>query len=180
MKLLYMLGLILSISFPSCAQKEKSNSVDKQQSTANSKTTTYYFIRHAEKDRRDPANSDPNLTQEGKNRAQNWSTVFQDIKFDAIYATKYNRTKQTAQATATRQNLKVMMYDPNTLFSSKFAKATEGKTVLVVGHSNTTPAFVNAIIKKKKYSDIDDNDNSKLFIVSLSKKNLIDQVLTIN
>jgi len=33
--------------------------------------TTYYLIRHAEKERIDPSNRDPHLTIEGKERAEN-------------------------------------------------------------------------------------------------------------
>jgi len=42
-----------------------------------------------------------------------------------------------------------------------------GKTVLVVGHSNTTPQFVNKIIGKEEYIDIDDLNNSNLYIVTI-------------
>ena len=55
------------------------------------------------------------------------------------------------------------------MYDSIFQKNTAGKTVLVVGHSNTTPAFVNKIIGEKKYKDIDENDNASLFIVTITK-----------
>ena len=57
---------------------------------------------------------------------------------------------------------------------------TKGKTVLVVGHSNTTPAFVNAVIKQKKYQDIDDNNNGNIYIVTIIDGKISDTVLTIN
>ena len=41
-----------------------------------------------------------------------------------------------------------------------------GKTVLVVGHSNTTPQFVNAILGTKQYTDIQDDNNVNLYIVT--------------
>ena len=40
-----------------------------------------------------------------------------------------------------------------------------GKTVLVVGHSNTTPEFVNALIKNDFYDQIEDNNNGNLYYV---------------
>jgi len=52
--------------------------------------TTYYFIRHAEKDRSYTTNKNPYLTEKGKNRAENWSTVFENVDFDLIYSTKYD------------------------------------------------------------------------------------------
>ena len=47
-----------------------------------SEVTTYYFIRHAEKVRADKTDRNPNLTEKGMSRAQNWSTVFGNIDFD--------------------------------------------------------------------------------------------------
>ncbi|SDS52563.1 Broad specificity phosphatase PhoE [Formosa sp. Hel1_31_208] len=143
-------------------------------------TTTYYLIRHAEKDRSDKSNRNPELTEIGKTRAKRWNEVFQHITFDAIYSTKYNRTIQTALPTAEQNKLEIAHYDPRNLYSEEFAEATNGKTVLVVGHSNTTPAFVNAILGIKKYQDIDDNNNGNLYIITISDGHIIDQVLTIN
>ncbi|TJY36056.1 SixA phosphatase family protein [Pontimicrobium aquaticum] len=156
----YYLILLLAITFslPSLAQDTSNNQ----------ETTTYYFIRHAEKDRSDKTNKDPNLKQEGILRAAKWSLVFENITFDAVYSTNYNRTKQTAQPTAEKKGLEVTIYDPRQLFSEEFANNTKGKTVLVVGHSNTTPAFVNAVLGKKKYDNIDDNNNANLYIVTIS------------
>ena len=158
MKRLFILCFAIFLALPSYAQ-ESQNEVE---------TTTYYFIRHAEKDRSDKANRDPNLTQEGILRAAKWSLVFENVDFDAVYSTNYNRTKQTAQPTAEKQGLEVQIYDPRQLFSEEFANRTKGQTVLVVGHSNTTPAFVNAVLGKKKHDNIDDNNNANLYIVTIS------------
>lgn len=172
MKSLITLLLVITLSLPSFAQ-------EKMESTE-STTTTYYLIRHAEKDRSDKTNRNPDLTEAGKTRAIHWSEIFQNVKFDAVYSTKYNRTMQTATPTAKKNELELEFYDPRALYSDDFAKATEGKIVLVVGHSNTTPAFVNMILKEKKYKDIDDNNNGNLYIITISEGKIIDQVLTIN
>lgn len=134
---------------------------------AQAEVTTYYFIRHAEKDRSDAANKNPNLTDQGKKRAQDWATILKDIELDAVYSTNYNRTMQTAAPTAKDHNLEVLDYDPRTLYSDDFKKETLGKTTLVVGHSNTTPAFVNTILKEKKYENIDDRNNGNLYVVTI-------------
>lgn len=143
-------------------------------------TTTYYFIRHAEKDRTDPSDKNPHLTEIGKARAIHWSNNLSEVKFDAVYSTDYNRTKETAQPTATKNHLDLTIYDPNTMDVTSFMKDTKGQTILIVGHSNTTPAFVNKILGKNKYQDIDDNNNGNLYIVTLSGDKIIDQVLVIN
>lgn len=133
--------------------------------------TTYYFIRHAEKDRSDETNKDPELKEKGIQRADNWSVVFENVNFDAIYSTKFHRTIQTAQPTATKQELEIQFYSPNHLNDDNFKANTKGKTVLVVGHSNTTPQFVNDILSKYMYEDIDDLNNDNLYIVTISGKN---------
>lgn len=158
MKQYLILLLVITFALPSCAQDSQNNQ----------ETTTYYFIRHAEKDRSDKTNKDPNLIQKGILRAAKWSLVFENIDFDAVYSTNYNRTKQTAQPTAEKKGLEVKIYDPRQLFSEAFANNTRGKTVLIVGHSNTTPAFVNAVLGAKKYDDIDDSNNANLYIVTIS------------
>ncbi len=129
--------------------------------------TIYYFIRHAEKIRTDTTNKNPNLTEKGVLRAKNWSTVFKNIKFDAIFSTNYNRTVQTATPTAKNNNLEIQFYNPRELYSEEFQLQTKGKIVLIVGHSNTTPIFVNTILEKEKYPLIDDTNNSDLYIVTI-------------
>ena len=44
----------------------------------------------------------------------------------------------------------------------------KGKTVLIVGHSNTTPVFANNILGDKIYENMEDNDNASLYIVTLT------------
>ncbi|RLD29411.1 MAG: phosphoglycerate mutase [Bacteroidetes bacterium] len=142
-------------------------------------TTTYYFIRHAEKDRSDANNTNPNLIQNGILRAAKWSYVLEHVTFDAVYSTDYNRTKQTAQPTAEKNNLDISIYNPRTLYSEDFIKNTKGKTVLIVGHSNTTPMFVNTILGKEKYESIDDSNNANLYIVTISSSGEISDTLLV-
>ncbi|MEO0585691.1 MAG: phosphoglycerate mutase family protein, partial [Bacteroidota bacterium] len=138
---------------------------------------SYYLIRHAEKQRTDPNNHDPELTKEGHERAEKWAQILQDIPLDAVYSTDYKRTISTAQPTADDQSLEIKSYNPRALFSPAFQKETAGKTVLVVGHSNTTPVFVNKIIGKEKYPHMDDGDNGSLYIVTIVGKAVTDVVL---
>ena len=130
-------------------------------------TTTYYLIRHAEKDRTDKTNRNPNLNFEGEKRAQKWSEYFNNIDLDAVYSTNYNRTIETATPTAMSKKLEIIKYDPRKMYDSIFQQNTKGKTVLVVGHSNTTPVFANKILGEKKYENIDDNNNANLYIVTI-------------
>ena len=131
-------------------------------------TSTYYLIRHAEKDRSDGANKDPDLTHEGLIRADHWSKFFERYKIDAIYSTNYKRTLNTAKPTALANNLEIITYRPSQIDYAQFIKDTKGRNVLIVGHSNTTPGFVNQLIGKEVYHDIDDNNNANLYIVTIT------------
>jgi len=148
--------------------------------TAEKETTTYYLIRHAEKDRSDTSNKNPNLTEAGHERALRWASYFDDFDLDAVYSTEYNRTQQTAAPTAEMKALSVQSYDPRNLFDDEFKSVTINKTVLIVGHSNTTPAFVNAIVGAQTYEDMADNDNSTLYKVMIADKATTVEILKVD
>ena len=149
-------------------------------SAQENEVTTYYFIRHAEKVRKGKSNDNPSLKRKGIKRAKKWSVVFENIPFDVIYSTNYKRTIQTATPTAKSKDLEVQFYNPRELYSSEFKDHTKGKTVLVVGHSNTTPQFVNKILGIKKYAAIEDNNNANLYILTISDNILSDALLKID
>ena len=130
-------------------------------------TSTFYFIRHAEKDRTDPENPDPELNQDGLDRAIRWAEVFDAIPLDVVYSTNYERTSMTAAPTSVKKDIDIKYYDPSSLDMEEFKLVNEGKNVLVVGHSNTTPMLVNKMIDLEKYDQMDDSDNSSLFIVRI-------------
>jgi 2,3-bisphosphoglycerate-dependent phosphoglycerate mutase len=132
------------------------------------KTTTYYLIRHAEKDRTDTLNKNPNLNKKGQERAKKWANYFKNIDLEAVYSTEYERTMQTAKRSADSKNLEVQNYDPEKMYDAVFQKETKGKKVLIVGHSNTTPVFVNKILGEKKYENMNDTDNASIYIVIIT------------
>ena len=88
------------------------NAQEKAKNNSETTVTTYYFIRHAEKDRTDKTDRDPHLIDIGLERAEKWNAILANIKFDFVYSTNYNRTKETAQPTATKNNLEITLYDP--------------------------------------------------------------------
>lgn len=144
------------------------------------KTTTYYLIRHAEKDQSDKTNRDPHLTEKGQKRAKNWANILKDVNFDMVYSTNYYRTKETATPTAKAKDLKITYYNPRNLNSKEFLKQTKGKTVLIVGHSNSTPMLTNALLGEKKYDQISEDNNSNLYIVTVTEKEKTSTLLKID
>ncbi len=159
MRNILLLSMVVILVF-SCKSEKK------EEANPTPETTVYYLIRHAEKDR-STSNQDPSLTEIGLERAANWAEIFAPINFDQIYSTAYKRTQQTALPTASKKKLDIQSYDPDNLYDENFKIKTKGKTVLIVGHSNTTPAFVNTILGEQKFDQLDDRDNGKLFIVTL-------------
>lgn len=129
--------------------------------------STFYFIRHAEKDRSDLENDDPELNQDGLGRSVRWAEVMGPIELDAIYTTDYERTSMTAAPTSIKKEITVQYYNLQDINIEEFKSNNLGSNVLVVGHSNTTPDFVNKMIGVEKYEPMDDYNNGSLFIVRI-------------
>ena len=129
--------------------------------------STYYLIRHAEKDRSDKTNRNPDLTAKGHERAVKWSEVLTKFGIDAVYSTNYNRTLHTAKPTADTNDLKIKTYHPFKIDMEAFRKETVGKDIFIVGHSNTTAAFANKLIGSEVYAEIEDDNNANLYIVTV-------------
>ena len=142
--------------------------------------STFYFIRHAEKDRSNPEDVDPELNQKGLGRAMHWAEILNEVSLDAVYTTDYERTRMTAAPVAIKQELTEQYYNPQNLDIEAFQLENLGKNVLVVGHSNTTPNLVNQMIGEEKYDPMDDYDNGSLFIVTVINGQAIDQRLVFN
>ncbi|MBO3117381.1 nuclear transport factor 2 family protein [Winogradskyella sp. DF17] len=144
------------------------------------KPTTYYLIRHAEKDLRNKSNRNPHLSEVGIARANNWAKIFGAAEFDMVYSTDYFRTKETAAPIAKANNLEVTLYDPRDFNPEDFKRKTNGKTVLIVGHSNTTPMLSNSFIKDKKYQQISEDVYGNVYIVNLDKDNVNSILLSLD
>ena len=114
--------LLVFIVLISCTSNTKKKITDND-------TTTYFLIRHAEKDRTDATNKNPNLTPEGEQRAKKWAKYFEKINLDAVYSTSYNRTMQTSKPTAESKKLAIINYNPRDMYDANFQKNTAGKTV---------------------------------------------------
>lgn len=142
--------------------------------------TTIYLIRHAEKDRTDPQNPDPELNQKGLGRAMHWAEIFDDIALDLVYSTDYERTSMTAAPVSVKKDIPVEYYDPKNIDIQDFKLKNLGKRILVVGHSNTIPEMVNGLIGEEEYAQMDDTDNGSLFIVNLIGSQSFSSRLRIN
>lgn len=134
------------------------------------RATTVILVRHAEK-AAEPAN-DPPLTLAGETRARDlWSAV-KDAGVSSVITTQYARTKATAQPTAAALHLtpEVIAAGGATTHPQDVATAVRkhaGQTVLVVGHSNTIPAIVEALGAPRP-APICDPEYDNLFVVTIA------------
>lgn len=149
--------------FVSCKEEPQ---VQTAVETAAPEVTSFFFIRHAEKDLSNPEDPDPELSQKGLGRAMHWAEILNDVPMDAIYSTDYARTSMTAAPTAVKQDVTVQYYDPGSLDIQAFLAENTGKNVLVVGHSNTTPELVNRMIGEERFGNMEEDDNGSLFVVT--------------
>lgn len=169
-----VLFIIIALSF-SCKENPVQDISQDQKSIS-----TFYLIRHAEKDRSNPEDADPELNQKGLGRAMHWAEILDAVPLDAIYSTDYNRTSMTAAPTSVKKNIDVQYYDPRIVDFNQFKADNLNKNVLVVGHSNTTPEFVNQLLGEEKYSAINDSENGTLFIVQIVNGVATDTKLVFN
>lgn len=134
-------------------------------------TTTIIFVRHAEK-AAVPAD-DPELTPEGRERAEELARQMRDADviqgIDAVYATPYRRTQQTAQPVAAALDLPITTYDEddNEAVLADILEKHKGKIILVVGHSNTLPGLIADLGASKRVPPIDDEEYDNLYLVSI-------------
>ena len=138
----------------------------------NAQTTKYIIIRHAEKDTTladaKMMASDPPLNSIGETRALSLVDKFKVHKINQIYSTNYIRTKTTAAPIAKAENLNIAIYDPrklDTFATQLMSSENNGKTFLIVGHSNSSPKLVNLLIKKDQFKDLDESIYDTYWIV---------------
>ena len=105
---------------------------------------------------------------------------FNNLGIDHVYSTDYKRTMQTALPFANSNELKINIYSPSKINYEDFLVTTTGNKVLIVGHSDTTPTFANELIKENVYPQMDDSNNSNLYIVSICGDEINHEVIKIN
>jgi broad specificity phosphatase PhoE len=119
---------------------------------ASAQTTVVILVRHAEQDA--AAGQDPPLSAAGRARADSLVRALRGAGISAIYHTQFRRTTETAKVAADS------LHVPTTEFATQAGQAPQqhaaalaadvlarhkGRTVLVVGHSNTVPLIAAAL-----------------------------------
>jgi len=139
------------------------------QQSISAQTTKIWVVRHAEKDVSDPKEKDPDLSPEGKERAQALAKYLKGEQLDSIFSTNYKRTKLTGYPTADKIGLNIKTYDPTTqkAFVEGLIKNAKGKKMLIIGHSNTVQELLVAFGAEKPVKDLTDDDYDYIFLLTI-------------
>jgi broad specificity phosphatase PhoE len=135
--------------------------------------TIVIVTRHAEK-AQDPG-PDPSLDAAGARRARSLATALQDAGVSTVIVTQFRRTRQTAAPLAERLKVPVVerpVARDVEAYASALAQEIRasyaGRTVFVVGHSNTGPAIV-AALSGKTVEPIPDGRYGDLYVVTMPR-----------
>jgi len=134
-------------------------------------TTTLIVVRHAEK--AEQSADDPGLNTQGKLRAQRLADMLADVDvvagLDAIYASPFRRTQETARPLANRLELPISVWavDDFKGLEDKILDDHRGEIILIVGHSNTVPRIIAEFGGSKRVPDIPEHQYNDLFVVSI-------------
>ena len=134
-------------------------------------TTTVIFVRHAEK-AATPAD-DPGLSPAGQRRVAELTRQLRDADviqgIDAVYATPFRRTEETARPIAEALGLPLNSYDAadTEAIMERIVRVHKGKIILVVGHSNTLPSLIGNMGASKRVPPIAETEYDNIYIVSI-------------
>jgi len=139
---------------------------DGQSSDKDIATTTFVLVRHAEKS----TGEDPELTAAGVARAAKLSKKLAGANVAAVYSTNTKRTMATATPTAKAKQLTVQTYDAGNPrgFAAELKKKHKGQTILIVGHSTSTPDLANALSGGGSFRAISEDDYGNIYTVKIS------------
>lgn len=129
-----------------------------------SQSPTIFLVRHAEKQPGD----DPLLTAEGELRAERLGQLMVEAGVSTIYSTQTRRTEATAAPAADALGLEVLSYDAIDMTAFAEQLKTLSGSVLVVGHSNTTPVLAALLTGRDEGPWFDEADYESLFRIEVN------------
>jgi len=129
---------------------------------AQQKLTTFILLRHAEKV--SDGSKDPDLTEQGKRRAENLVALCKNTPLQAIYATSFPRNGWSiGESEIAVREYEAFKPEPIDKILSDFE-------VLICGHSNNIPWIANYLTGDEKFKIFDDNDYDNLLMVTVAER----------
>ncbi len=140
-----------------------------QQTVNAQKTLKVWVVRHAEKLTDDPKDKDPDLSAEGKARAEALKEYLGGQSIDSIFSTNYKRTKLTGYPLADKIGITIKTYNPaqQNALAKQLMENAKGKKVVIIGHSNTVQEIVEAFGAKRPVKDLTEEDYDYIFMVTI-------------
>ncbi len=134
-------------------------------------TTKIFIVRHGEKE----AGNNPVLTAAGNTRAGDLMRKLQGDGIQKIYVSQYKRTQNTGDSLRLQLNIDTVHYAADTVCDNLIKAIMEhgdfGKTILIIGHSNTIPQIIRKLgVTDYPYGDIPDNEFDNLFMITYKKE----------
>jgi phosphohistidine phosphatase SixA len=128
--------------------------------------TTVYIVRHAEKDSTSDA-ADPTLSAVGQVRAQALRQTLEKRHPVALFTTDTKRTRATLEPLASALKLEPQVYDARRGrdLADRVLKEYAGKSVVIVGHSNTVLSLIDDFGAIPPVDAIGENEYEYLFTV---------------
>ena len=136
-------------------------------------TTTVMFVRYAETGSDAGIGSNPGLSAAGQARAEELARVIgrADVVtgVDAIFATQYRHTQETAEPLARALRLPVHVVDVTDVkgLLERILGDWKGKIVLVVTHPEPLPLLIRELHGSKKVPPIAATEHDNLYVVSI-------------
>ena len=134
--------------------------------SAQDEPVVIYLVRHSE--RAEDGTNDPPLSEIGWARSRLLAEMLADPDVTHIHSTDYKRTRSTGQPAAEAAGLEIGEYDPTDLPGEAARLASMPGRHLVLGHSNTTPQFVEAL-GGEPGGPIEEFEYDRLYIVTLAR-----------
>lgn len=134
--------------------------------------TRIYLVRHAEK--ADNTTNPPLKNPEGLNRAGDLMRYLKNKNIQRIYVTEFLRTQMTADSMRLQLGIDTVHYkaeeNGNDLFAKIAAHNDFGKTILVIGHSNTVPDYIKKFgVSNYPQADIPSSQFDNIYKVYYTK-----------
>jgi phosphohistidine phosphatase SixA len=140
------------------------------------KNTTIFVVRHAEKDLSYKGDDHFRpLNTAGHQRAGVLAARLANEKIAKIYTTEYLRVQQTGDSLRIKQQIDTIIYSAKTThFLDKIKHdKVQGKTIVIIGHSNTVPEIIRNLGVKFDLKIIPDDEYNNLYQVKIKGEKIL-------
>ena len=130
---------------PAPAEQDPSALAAEAEAAAPGPATVIVFVRHAEK--ASDGTPDPPLTDRGLRRAQCLATLLRPFEADVLFSSEYQRTRNTVKPLSEAIGVEAQVIEAGDAkaWGEALQGVPAGSHVVVSGHSNTIPAWVQAL-----------------------------------